>query len=231
MSAISPSADVPVFAGYDLWASSYDELDNPLVAMAAYALTGRLGRFAGARVLELGCGTGRNAPVLLAAGAASYVGVDGSAGMLAQARTRTADPRASFIEADMVASLPAEHAGFDAVLFCLVLEHAPAVEPAIAAATAALRPGGEMLIYELHPDHHDAGRRAHFVVGDQELRLPSYRHDAAEFHRAATAAGLEVTTEASWYASSESARLSAKLDRYRGGHPILIELRALRRHG
>lgn len=231
MSTKATSSEVPVFAGYDLWASSYDDLDNPLVAMAAYAMAGRLARFAGERVLELGCGTGRNAPVLLAAGAASYVGVDGSAGMLRRARERTADPRAQFLEADLVVPLPAEHGDFDVVLFCLVLEHAAAALPAIAAAAIALRPAGELLLYELHPDHHDAGRRAHFVHGDQELHLPSFRHDAAELRRAAAEVGLEVTAETSWYASAESARLSPKLDRYRGEHPILLEVRAVRRPG
>jgi len=227
MSNGARSADVPVFAGYDLWSSSYDEFDNPLVAMAAYAMSARLARFAGARVLELGCGTGRNAPAILAAGAAAYVGVDGSPGMLAVARARTSDPRARWFEGDMLAAAPGELAGFDVALFCLVLEHLAAVEPAFAAAARALRPGGELFVYELHAAHHDAGVRAHFTAGGRELRLPSYRHDAAELARAAASGGLEVTAISDWYVSSEIAHKSAKLGRHRG-RPVLVEMRALR---
>ncbi|HWE27102.1 MAG TPA: class I SAM-dependent methyltransferase, partial [Polyangia bacterium] len=75
---------------YDVWAATYDVVDNPLVAMATVALEAIAGVFAGARVLELGCGTARNAVVILAGGAREYVGVDASAEMLARGRARVA---------------------------------------------------------------------------------------------------------------------------------------------
>src|SRR5687767_14151773 len=90
-----------VFSGYDLWSTAYDELDNPLVAMAERALAELLPGLRGQRVVELGCGTGRNAGPVLAAGARAYHGVDGSAGMLARARDRRLS--ADFEHADLVA--------------------------------------------------------------------------------------------------------------------------------
>src|SRR6478672_10113430 len=90
--------------GYDRWAASYDAADNPLVAMAALALGHASRHWAGARVLELGCGTGRNAGPILDAGARQYVGIDGSPAMLARARERLAgDERARFAVADLAA--------------------------------------------------------------------------------------------------------------------------------
>ena len=78
---------------YDLWARSYDAHDNPLVAQSELPLAELTPVLSGKRVLELGCGTGRLAPAILAAGATEYVGVDGSSGMLERARTLQ-DPRA-----------------------------------------------------------------------------------------------------------------------------------------
>src|SRR5262245_26357699 len=114
-------SDSTIAAAYDAWAASYDAIDNPLVAQAAAALEQRAAWFAGARVLELGCGTGRNAAASLAAGARSYLGIDASEAMLAEARRRLADPRVGFVAADLVAGARAAGPRFDLALICLVL--------------------------------------------------------------------------------------------------------------
>src|SRR4051812_27626257 len=75
--------------GYALWAASYDTFDNPVVAMAAHALDRTPPSVAGKRVLELGCGTGRNLNELIARGAREYVGLDSSEAMLKHARERS----------------------------------------------------------------------------------------------------------------------------------------------
>ena len=120
---MSESDDVR--AAYDAWAQTYDAIDNPMIAQAAAVLDARAAWFTGARVLELGCGTGRNAAACLSHGARGYTGVDASPGMLAIARSRYTDPRTRWIEADMCsgARTAARDAGFDLVLICLVLEH------------------------------------------------------------------------------------------------------------
>jgi len=213
-------------AAYDRWAASYDRLDNPLVAQATEALAGRAAWLAGARVLELGCGTGRHAPACLAAGAARYVGVDASPGMLAVARRRLADPRVTWVEADATA-VPAGLGPFDVVLICLVLEHFATVDGILAAAAAALAPDGRLLVLELHPGLHDAGVRAHFRAGDEEVRLPSYRHTAGELLAAAARAGLEDAAAIEHRPGPAALARSAKLARYRG-RAVLLEVSATR---
>jgi ubiquinone/menaquinone biosynthesis C-methylase UbiE len=77
------------------------------------------------------------------------VGVDASAGMLAIARARIADPRVSWIEGDVVSGahdVVGRGQTFELVLFCLVLEHMEDLEPAIAAAGSVLAPSGRLLI-------------------------------------------------------------------------------------
>ncbi|HEX5062517.1 MAG TPA: methyltransferase domain-containing protein, partial [Kofleriaceae bacterium] len=83
-------------AGYDRWAASYDAEPNALMSATAWVLDRAPLGCADCDVLELGCGTGRNAQRVIAEGARSYTGLDGSQGMLAVAAQRYNDPRISF---------------------------------------------------------------------------------------------------------------------------------------
>ncbi|PCC67199.1 Methyltransferase domain-containing protein [Nannocystis exedens] len=208
-----------VVQGYDLWASTYDRIDNPLVAMTAVAM--RRWHPEGRRVLELGCGTGRNAPFLLARGFEEYVGVDVSPGMLAAAARNVPDPRARFVHRDAAEAL--ELHGFDGALLSLVLEHAEDVAPLLAAAARAVRPGGWLHVFEIHPRWRADGGRAHFHHEGEDLYLPSYLHDVAELH-AAMGAAWTLVSATDWYADPSA---SAKLARRRG-QPVLLEVAAVR---
>jgi SAM-dependent methyltransferase len=179
-------------------------------------------RWDGARVLELGCGTARNAPALLAAGAVEYVGVDASAEMLARGKERMGgDARVRLVVGD-VSEAPKE--AFDVVMFCLVLEHFEALEAPLKSAAEALRAGGELRVFELHPAWWHDGGRAHYVVDGEERRVASWAHDEAEFARALPA-GLEIVNVRSWYAHEAACARSAKL-RKRMGKPVMLEVRA-----
>src|SRR5262249_4441345 len=153
--------------------------DNPLIAQATVALADRAPWLAGARVLELGCGTGRNGRFVLDAGARSFTGVDGSTGMLEVARQKLADPRVRFVEAELVEGARAAGGPFDLALICLVLEHVRDVAAVFGAAAGVLAPGGRLLVLELHPALHARQIGANFRVGEVEYRLPSFAHDAA----------------------------------------------------
>jgi SAM-dependent methyltransferase len=202
---------------YDVWAATYDAVDNPLVAMTTFAVDAHA--WSGARVLELGCGTARNAKAILDAGATQYVGVDASAGMLAKAACRD-DARVRLMVGDVTAA-PKE--AFDVVLFCLVLEHFERLEGPLAAAAAALRDGGELRILELHPAWWHDGGRAHYVVDGEERAVASWAHDEAEFARVLPAVGLELASVRSWYAHEAACARSAKL-RKRLGRPVMLEV-------
>ena len=204
---------------YDRWAATYDSIDNPLMALSAAVLAERQAIFDGATVLELGCGTARNGVLALAAGARGYLGVDGSPGMLARARERLDDPRASFVQGDLTVALEEP---FDLVLICLVLEHVRDLAPVMA---AAARAGRRLLALELHADLHSGGVGANFRIGDQEVRLPSHAHDAAELEAAARAAGFREVVTRSHAPSAPALARSPKLARY-AGRSALIELEA-----
>jgi SAM-dependent methyltransferase len=211
---------------YDLWSSSYDRFDNPLVAMTEVALDQSDWEIAGRRVLELGCGTGRNAPRLLALGAARYLGLDGSKGMLAHARQRELDSRAEWIEADLCQPLPVDEGGFDRVLVALVLEHFAELGPLFKEIRRILSPGGSCLVLDIHPDLVRAGTQAHFWHEGSEHRLPSYPHELGDYEEALEAARLSLATARDWRVTPEAETRCPKLTKHRG-KPVLLEVRAV----
>lgn len=137
-----------VQAHYAAHAGHYDLLMRPFADLRTQAIR-RLQLAAGARVLELGCGTGTSFPELLhcVGGAGQILGVDRSRAMLAAAQ-RKADAaggrQLQLLHADADA-LALQPASFDAVLAVYTNDifTSPA---AVAQAVGALRPGGRFAI-------------------------------------------------------------------------------------
>jgi trans-aconitate 2-methyltransferase len=113
-----PAADRGV-AGWN--GSSYDRVSWPQLAWGMDTLA-RLGELGCSTVLDAGCGSGRVTEALLTVYPdISVIALDGSAGMLMQARRRLADfgHRVTFVQADLSRDLSGPLDGFptpDAVL-------------------------------------------------------------------------------------------------------------------
>ena len=104
---------------------------------------------AGARVVEIGCGTGAITRMIAArADIGEVVGVDPSPILIERARQLSADQSSvSFQEADgrHVAS---DDSSFDVAVLHRVLSHAPAPEELLAEAHRLLRPGGRVAVFD-----------------------------------------------------------------------------------
>ena len=212
--------------GYDRWARGYDEQRNPLVAASAWAMAQAPLDVAGKAVIELGCGTGRHAPALLAAGAASYTGVDASAGMLARAHQRLAGERVRWIEAELSA-IPVAAAGHDVALVVLVLEHLADLAPLAAELARVLAPGGALRIVDIHPELVARGTGAHFHDGDDEVWFTSVRHELGAMIAALQHAGLAVTACRQLAAEGDLLAAVPRLAKH-AGQPVLIDVEARR---
>lgn len=113
-----------------------DELEAGLVAEASAR---------GARVLEVGCGTGLILDRVASAGR-RVAGVDLSRAMLATARSRS-HPVA---QADAL-RLPFADESFDVACSFKVLAHVPAIREALAEMARVVRPGGALVVEFYNP--------------------------------------------------------------------------------
>src|SRR5918996_1249259 len=140
-------------------------------------------------VLDAACGTGRYSQYLAERGH-RVIGVDRSVAMLAKARENL--PQCAFREGDLEA-LPLEAASVDTVVCALALVHLPEVGRAIAELARVVRPGGRVIISDVHPFLVLLGWQAQFrtaVGGTGFMRL--HPHLPSGYCEAFAAAGLRV---------------------------------------
>jgi len=202
---------------YDRWSSFYDTYPNPTVAMDEAAFPALWRHLRGARVLEIGCGTGRHTRKLVAADN-RVTAIDISPGMLAEARRKLATASVTFIEADFASYDGLAPGAFDAVIASLVVEHVRDLAPFFARVASVLRSGGELFLSELHPDRSARGSAAHFAdkVTGEDVRRESFPHTEAQRRNAATAAGLGVEEERSVSGDQSLVALDPAWSRYLG---------------
>jgi SAM-dependent methyltransferase len=126
------------------WAPLLLSLSEPLVRAVSERLRD------GARVLDLGCGTGALGSAIASRGG-RVVGVDGSAAMLGQA------PRTLARAAGDIERLPLADASVCAVVCTFVLQHLPSPSRAFAEAARAVRPGGVLATATWAADSDETG--------------------------------------------------------------------------
>jgi len=105
----------------------HDGVQSPNTVMEQPAFVDALGSVAGSRVLDLGCGDGSTAELILAKDAASYVGLDGSTGMIDTARRGSVDDRVRFVHAD-IEELDVDDGEFDVVISRMALHYVEQLE-------------------------------------------------------------------------------------------------------
>ena len=160
-----PSRRLSPREAYELLASDYDSIPNPMIALEQDAMARLLPPLDGLRVADLGCGTGRCAKRALAAGARHVYAIDLSAGMAGAVASRyREEERLSAIRGDMQ-SLPFPSDSLDGVLSGLALGYAPRLERALSEVARVLRPGGFALLSDLHPVGPSLGWEREYRIG------------------------------------------------------------------
>jgi malonyl-CoA O-methyltransferase len=175
-----------VRGGYDRWAAIYDEERNPLVGLEEPLVREVLGDVSGLGVLDLGCGTGRHALWLAAAGA-TVTAVDFSPGMMEKARSKPGAEKVRFLAHDLHQRLPFADASFDRVVSGLVLEHLGDLDGFFAEAHRVLRPGGRAVVSGMHPAMFLKGVQARFVDPEtgEKVQPGSFPHSIGDLVMAA----------------------------------------------
>jgi malonyl-CoA O-methyltransferase len=188
-----------VISAYDQWAHTYETAENATRDLAAAVLRQYPLHLHDRDVLETGCATGLNT-IYLAQQSRSVLALDGSAGMLAQARARLAAPQVQLAQCDLQCTWPLAAASVDLVVCLLVLEHIADLPMFFQEAARVLRPGGECFVCELHPFRQLQGRQARFTEAKsgQVVLIPAYLHDVSEYVNASVQHGFGLIRMDEW---------------------------------
>jgi ubiquinone/menaquinone biosynthesis C-methylase UbiE len=188
-----------IAAAYNDWAETYDIVQNRTRDLAADVLRHEGLNLADRKVVEVGCGTGRNT-LWLADRGAEIVGLDFSEQMLARAKARVQNPRVCFIQHDARTSWPLPDSSADFVIAMLILEHVEHLSSFFAEAARVLTTGGEFFLCELHPMRQLMGGQAQFnnsKTGEQQ-HVTAFLHDVSDYINTALLAGFELQHVDEW---------------------------------
>jgi ubiquinone/menaquinone biosynthesis C-methylase UbiE len=195
-----------VASGYAHWAPVYDSPGNPLIGHEQPVVHGILATWpAPLRVLDAACGTGRHT-VHLAGLGHTVTGVDASPAMLALAAQKR--DGLLLVEGHLEA-LPFPSGAFDAAVCALLFDHLPNIDGAIGELARIVRPGGRVLISNIHPMMALTGAHASFrdVNGDPNF-IRSHHHSVSTYVQAFRDHGLTVVrcAEPCWDTASAKAQ-------------------------
>nr|MDT0658606.1 class I SAM-dependent methyltransferase [Micromonospora sp. DSM 115978] len=183
------AARADTVAGYRVWSATYDEPGNGLFPPEETVVREIIETLPVGTALDAACGTGRHTAWLADRGH-RVIGVDSSPEMLARAHDRA--PTAEFRPGDLC-DLPLPDNHVDLVVCALALTHLPDLRPVIAEFARVLRPGGHLVISDVHQELIALGSvpRLRFASGEPGM-LPAYRHRASDYLTAALPLGLQV---------------------------------------
>ncbi len=180
-----------VCSGYAIWSRIYGDLDRRFDVELLEASPGLTARIARARMVDLGCGTGRIGAWLAARGANSVVGVDLSSEMIERASARGVYTR--FIRADVTAT-SLEDAAFDGAVSSLVVDHVASLDAFFGEAARLVRPGGFLAVVDYHPFFLMKGVPTHFDHPEtgEPIAIENHVHALRDFFQLAKRRGFRV---------------------------------------
>ena len=176
---------------YDQWSEQYDTNLNKTRDLEAFSLRQTLSGIHCKRILEIGCGTGKNTEWLQSI-TDELLAVDLSDKMLSVAKSKISSAHVQFLQADITQPWDFAKGSFDLVTFSLVLEHISDLESILQKAFHALAPGGKVYIGELHPFKQYNGSKARFDTASGTQVVTCFNHHISDFTDAATQAGFKI---------------------------------------
>ena len=183
---------------YNNWAYQYDNNINPTRDLDKTVTKKSLSKIDFFKVLELGCGSGKNTEWLITK-AERLVGLDFSKNMLDLARKKIKNDKATFINTDINKNWPVNDNSFDLATINLTLEHIEILDHIFNSLFMKLTQGGKCFVCELHPKKQLAGSRAQFEENGTEVVLDVFKHSEQDYIQNAEKAGFNLLAKEDWY--------------------------------
>jgi ubiquinone/menaquinone biosynthesis C-methylase UbiE len=169
---------------YDLWGwqSFWTRNEEPIVESMLRSLP------LPETAVDLGAGTGRYCDMLCRLGVPRVVGVDISRGMLDVARRKW--PSIAFVNGD-ISALPLVDSCAQVAIAARTLSHVPDVEGVLGEIARIMRPGGLVIVTDLHAEHPFDATKLPTPGG--EIAIATWKRTESDVVSAATRVGLETT--------------------------------------
>ena len=181
---------------YNRWAESYDSVVNKTRDLEQLAATSLLANADFSRVLEIGCGTGKNT-AWIAQSAGELLAIDFSEEMMNVAREKIKTSNVQFQQADITKAW--KFPNVTLVTCSLVLEHIENIDFIFQEAAKILETGGCFYLCELHPYKQLQASRAKFELEGELIQLEYFIHHISDYYSAARKNGLQCMRLQEWF--------------------------------
>jgi len=187
---------------YNSWANIYDTNENKTRDLDKKATIKTLSKYSFSKVLELGCGTGKNTAFLIKK-AKNITGLDFSDEMLNKARKKIKSSKVNFIKTDLTHKWQVADNWFDLVTCSLTLEHIEDLNQIFKQAHQKLQIDGYFFVCELHPYKQYTGSKARYETEKGVHVLQTYLHHLSDYLSAAQNQGFKLIEINEWFDNDE----------------------------
>ena len=191
---------------YQEWSNQYDTNENKTRDLEAIALRSVLSKLELNKVLEFGCGTGKNT-VWFEQNAKEILSADFSEAMISKAAEKIKSTKVQFTIADINEPWNFTKEKFDLVSFSLVLEHIQNLDVVFNKISLATESGSYVYIGELHPFKQYAGSKARYSTPEGEQLVTCYTHNVSDFTHAANKYGFSLIDLEEWFDDNDRTQI------------------------
>jgi len=191
---------------YQEWSHQYDTNENKTRDLEAIALRSVLSKLDLNKVLEFGCGTGKNT-VWFEQNAKEILSADFSEAMISKAAEKVKSSKVEFVIADINEPWNFTKEKFDLVSFSLILEHIDNIDEIFNKSNTILQSGGYMYIGEFHPFKQYAGSKARYSTSEGEQLVTCYTHNVSDFIHAANKYGFSLIDLEEWFDNNDRTQI------------------------
>jgi ubiquinone/menaquinone biosynthesis C-methylase UbiE len=190
---LSHSPTIEPEAAYDLWAENYDHQPNNLMlALDEEIISGFMDivNFKHKIIADIGCGTGRHWEKILVEQPRKLIGFDVSEGMLKMLQQKFPQAETHHLIKDSLKELKNESC--DIILSTLTIAHIEHAEKALGEWNRVLKPGGEIIITDFHPEALAKGGKRTFNYNGKTVSVKNYVHSIHKIKEISKQLHLEV---------------------------------------
>lgn len=160
---------------YELWSTFYDDQpDNVVLYLEEKLFSEMMSEVnaAGKKILDIGCGTGRHWQEIFKHKPLQLTGIDNSDEMTAKLKTKFKDAEVFVSETNSLKNF--EDSSFDLIISTLTIGHINNIEEYFRQWKRVLKPEGELLITDFHPEAFSIGMKRSFVFNKEVIEVENY---------------------------------------------------------